>query len=159
MSAKPTSSPFIITTYHATVMTLWYMPSSSSHAFISSCFTFVCLSLLLFSLHGLLIQPLWPQSILIGCSTRLMFSKECPYWMVLMLVYVETAEGLVKPLVILPAAVMPLTSFINIFSRCHRPLCSRWFIHSHNPLYPHLTLQTNPTLFIPFIPLLFPPSN
>ena len=36
--------------------------------------------------------------------------------MVLMLVYVETAEGLVKPLVILPAAVMPLTSFILIFS-------------------------------------------
>ena len=39
--------------------------------------------------------------------------------MVLMLVYVETAEGLVKPLVILPAAIMPLTSFILIFPQCH----------------------------------------
>ena len=36
--------------------------------------------------------------------------------MVLMPVYVETAEGLVKPLVILPATIMPLTSFIIIFS-------------------------------------------
>ena len=39
-----------------------------------------------------------------------MFSKKCSYWMVLMPVYVEIAEGLVKPLVILPAAVMPLPS-------------------------------------------------
>ena len=52
----------------------------------------------------------------IGCSTCLMFSKKCPYWMVLMPVYVETAEGLVKPPVILPAAVMPLPPFILIFS-------------------------------------------
>ena len=44
--------------------------------------------------------------------------------MVLMPVYMETAEGLVKPLVILPAAVMPLTIFIIIFSQRHRPLCS-----------------------------------
>ena len=34
-------------------------------------------------------------------------------------VYMEMAEGLVKPLVILPAAIMPLTSFILIFSQCH----------------------------------------
>ena len=54
-----------------------------------------------------------------------MFSKKHPYWMVLMLVYMEMAEGLVKPLVILPAAVMPLSPFILIFSQCHRPLCSR----------------------------------
>ena len=39
-----------------------------------------------------------------------------PVWMVLMPVYVETAEGLVKPLVILPAAVMPLPPFILILS-------------------------------------------
>ena len=91
------------------------MPSSFSHAFNFLCFTFVCLSLLLFGLHGSLIQPLRLQSILIGCSTCLMFSKKCPYWMVLMPVYVETAEGSVKPLVILPAAIMPLSSFILIF--------------------------------------------
>ena len=35
--------------------------------------------------------------------------------MVLMLVYVEMAEDLVKPLVILPAAVMPLT-FLSLSS-------------------------------------------
>ena len=52
------------------------------------------------------------------------FSKKCPYWMVLMLVYMETAEGLVKPLVILPAAIMPLTSFSLILPRYHCPLCS-----------------------------------
>ena len=40
-------------------------------------------------------------------------------------VYVETAEGLVKPLVILPATVMPLPPFILIFPRQHRPPCSR----------------------------------
>ena len=44
-----------------------------------------------------------------------MFSKKRLYWMVLMPVYMETAEGLVKPLVILPAAVMPL-SFLSLFS-------------------------------------------
>ena len=35
--------------------------------------------------------------------------------MVLMPVYVETAEGLVKPLVILPATTMPLTFFYPYF--------------------------------------------
>ena len=35
--------------------------------------------------------------------------------MVLMPVYVEMAEGLVKPLVILPAAIMPLSS-LSLFS-------------------------------------------
>ena len=86
----------------------------------------ICMSfLLLFGLHGLPIQPLRLRSILIGCSTRLVFSKKHPYWMVLMPVYVEMAEGLVKPLVILPAAIMPLSSFILIFSRRHCPLCSR----------------------------------
>ena len=137
-------------THHTTITPLWYMPSSFSHAFNFSCFTFVCLSFLLFSSHGLPIQPLWLRSILIGCSTCLVFSKKCPYWMVLMPVYMETAEGLVKPLVILPAAVMSLTSFILIFSQHHCPLCSRWFIlfsqpttfllhltnHSHAPYHP-----------------------
>ena len=104
-----------------------------SHAFNSSCFTFVCLSLLLPGLHGSLIQPLWLWSILIGCSTHLLFSKKCPYWMVLMPVYVETAEGLVKPLVILPAAIMPLSSFILVFSWHHHPLCSCWFILFSQP--------------------------
>ena len=64
------------------------------------------------------------DTILIGCSTHLVFSKKHPYWMVLMPVYVEMAEGLVKPLVILPATIMPLTSFILIFSQHHHPLCS-----------------------------------
>ena len=45
--------------------------------------------------------------------------------MVLMPVYMEMAEGLVKPLVILPATVMPLSPFILIFSRPHHPLYSR----------------------------------
>ena len=82
----------------------------------------ICMSsLFLFSLHGLSIQPLWLWSILIRCSTCLVFSKKHPYWMVLMLVYVETAEGLVKPLVILPAAIMPLPPFILIFSRRYCP--------------------------------------
>ena len=95
-------------------------------------------SFLLFGLHGSPIQPLWLWSILIKCSTRLVFSKKHSYWMVLMPVYVETAEGLVKPLVILPTTVMPLSFFIPIFSRRHCPLCSNWFIHSHDPLHPVL---------------------
>ena len=100
-------------------------------------------SLLLFSLHGSLIQPLWLQSILIRCSTHLMFSKKHPYWMVLMPVYVETAEGLVKPLVILPAAVMPLTSFILVFSRHHCPLYSCWFTPFSQPTTPLLYLTNH----------------
>ena len=113
----------------------------------------ICMSLpLLFSLHGLPIQPLWLQSILIRCSTRLVFSKKCPYWMVLMPVYVETAEAFVKPLVILPATVMSLTSFIVIFSWHHRPLCSWWFTPSHDPLCPCFTLYITPTLLIAFVP-------
>ena len=62
-------------------------------------------------------------------------------WMVLMPVYVETAEGLVKPLVILPAAIMPLTTFIIIFSRHHHPLCSCSFTPFSRPTIPllHLT--------------------
>ena len=102
----------------------------------------ICMSLsLLFGLHGLPIQPLWLRSILIGCSTRLVFSKKRPYWMVLMLVYMETAEVLVKPLVILPAAVMHLPPFILIFSQCYHPLCLRWFIPFSQPtlLPPYLT--------------------
>ena len=115
-------------------------------------------SFLLFSLHGSPIQPLWLWSILIGCSTRLVFSKKRPYWMVLMPVYVETAEGLVKPLVILPAAIMPLPPFILIFSRHHCPLCSRWFIHSHDPLHPCCYLM-NPShtlycLCSPIVPVI-----
>ena len=102
----------------------------------------ICMSLfLLFGSHGSPIQPLWLRSILIGCSTCLVFSKKHPYWMVLMLVYVETAEGLVKPLVILPATVMPLTAFIIIFSRRHHSLCSCWFTPFSWPTTPppHLT--------------------
>ena len=119
----------------------------------------ICMSsLLLFGLHGLPIQPLWPQSILIGCSTHLVFSKKYPYWVVLMPVYVEMAEGLVKPLVILPAAIMPLTSFTLIFSWHHRPLYPSWFIPFSQPTFPHLTLQTVPTFFIAFVPLLLPSS-
>ena len=120
----------------------------------------ICMSsFLLFGSHGLLIQPLWLWSILIRCSTHLVFSKKRPYWMVLMPVYVEMAEGLVKPLVILPAAIMPLTSFILIFSWHHCPLCSHWFIlfsrpttsplhltnHSHTPYrpcFPIVSLQS-----------------
>ena len=67
-----------------------------------------------------------------------------------MLVYVETAEGLVKPLVILPAAIMPLSSFILIFSRRHRPLCSGRFIRSHDPLYPVLHYKPFPRSLSPF---------
>ena len=119
----------------------------------------ICMSsFLLFGLHGSLIQPLRLRSILIGCSTRLVFSKKHPYWMVSMPVYVEMAEGLVKPLVILPAAVMPLPPFILIFSRCHCPLCSHWFICSHDPLHPRFTLQIHPTLSVAFVPLMFPSS-
>ena len=158
--SKPTYPPFMTTTYYATITSLWYM-----HSFFLPCIQFsmfhVCMSSFLFlSLHGSPIQPSWLWSILIGRSTRLVFSKKRPYWMVLMPVYVETAEGLVKPLVILPAAVMPLSSFIPIFSRRHRPLCSCWFTpfsqpttppphltnHSHNP-YPlcshHYTINRN----------------
>ena len=78
--------------------------------------------------------------------------------MVLMPVYVETAEGLVKPLVILPAAVMPLPPFVLIFSRRHHPLVltNSFILTTH--FIPVITLQIPPTLFITFIPLLFPLS-
>ena len=124
------------------------------------CFMFhICMSFsLLFGLHGLPIQPLWLRSILIRCSTRLVFSKKRPYRMVLMPVYMETAEGLVKPLVILPAAIMPLTSFILIFSWHYHPLCSSWFIPFSWPTLPPLVSQTFPTLFIAFVLSLFPLS-
>ena len=134
----------MITTYHATITLLWYMLPSFFYAFNSSCFTFVCLPPFLFGLHGSPIQPLWLRSILIRCSTHLVFSKKHPYWMVLMLVYVETAEGLVKPLVILPAAIMPLSPFILIFSWQHHPLCSRWFILFSQPTSSPFYL-TNPS--------------
>ena len=131
---------------------VWYMRS-----FFLPCIQFfmfhVCMSSFLFlSLHGLPIQPSWLWSILIGCSTCLVFSKKRPYWMVLMPVYVETAEGLVKPLVILPAAVMPLSSFILIFSQHHRPLCSGWFIRSHDPLHPVLHYKSLPRSLSPLFP-------
>ena len=74
--------------------------------------------------------------------------------MVLMPVYVETAEGLVKPLVILPAAVMPLTLFLSLFS--HNvvvPFVLADSLLSHNPLHPRLTLRITPTLLIAFVPL------
>ena len=85
-------------------------------------------------------------------------AKKCLYWMVLMPVYVETAEGLVKPLVILPAAIMPLPPFILIFSQRHCPFVLADSFFSHDPLHPRFTLQINPTLFIAFVPLTFPLS-
>ena len=127
------------------------------HAFLlSPCIHFfmfhLCMSFsLLFGLHGSPIQPLWLRSILIGCSTRLIFSKKRLYWMVLMPVYVEMAEGLVKPLVILPAAVMPLSPFILIFSRRHCPLCSHWFTLFPWPTSTPLLSQIIPTLLIAFV--------
>ena len=59
--------------------------------------------------------------------------------MVLMLVYMEMAEGLVKPLVILPATIMLLTSFIII---------------SHNVIVPFVLADSFPlvTHFTPVSP-------
>ena len=68
-------------------------------------------------------------------------------------VYVETAEGLVKPLVILPAAVMHYLFFLSLLSHdvivpfvladsllSHDPLSPRYryksFPHSLSPLFP-----------------------
>ena len=105
-----------------------------------------------FSLHGSPIQPLWLQSILIGCSIRLMFSKKRPYWMVLMPVYVETAEGLVKPLVILPAAVMPYP-LLSLFS--HDVIVPFVFADSplsHNPLHPVSLYKSFPHSLSPLFP-------
>ena len=148
-SAKPTQPPFMITTHHATITPLWYMLSFFFPCIHSFMFHIYMPFSPLFGLHGSPIQPLWLQSILIGCSTRLVFSKKHPYWMVLMPVYVETAEGLVKPLVILPAAVMPLSFFILIFSQRHCPLCSGWFLRSHDPLHPALHYKSFPHLLSP----------
>ena len=71
-------------------------------------------------------------------------------------VYVETAEGLVKPLVILPAAVMPLSSFILTFSRRHRPFVLADSLLSHDPPHTRFSLQITPTLPIPFVPIILP---
>ena len=65
-----------------------------------------------------------------------MFSKKCPYWMVLMPVYVEMAEGLVKPLVILPAAVMPLPPLSLSSHDIIVPFTLTDSFLSHDPLYP-----------------------
>ena len=54
--------------------------------------------------------------------------------MVLMPVYVDTAEGFLKPLVILPAAIMPFPSFIVIFSQRHHPFVLADSFISHDPL-------------------------
>ena len=75
--------------------------------------------------------------------------------MVLMPVYVETAEGLVKPLVILPAAIMPLF-FLSLFS--HDVIAPPLFLLIHlfsQPTSPRFTLKITPTLVIAFVPLSF----
>ena len=124
------------------------MPSSFFPCIHSFMFHICMPFSLLFGLHGSLIQPLWLQSILIGCSTHLVFSKKHPYWMVLMPVYMETAEGLVKLLVILPATIMPLSSFILIFSWHHHPLCPSWFIPFSQPTLPPLYLTNLPHCYV-----------
>ena len=66
-----------------------------------------------FSLYSLLIQPLWLWSILIGCSTHLMFSKKWPSGMALMPVYIDTAEGLLKPLCYPPCCCYAFNFFYH----------------------------------------------
>ena len=73
--------------------------------------------------------------------------------MVLMPVYVETAEGLVKPLVTLPAAVMLLSLFSHDVIV---PFVLADSLLSHNPLHLRFTLQITPTLPIPFVPIVLP---
>ena len=159
--SRPTSPLFMITTHHDTSC---YNNAPMIHAFllfpcIHSFMFHICMSFSpFFGLHGSPIQPLWLWSILIGCSTCLVFSKKRPYWMVLMPVYMEMAEGLVKPLVILPATVMPLPPFILIFSRHHHPLCSSWFIPFSQPTSSlfHLTNRSHTPyrLCPPIVPII-----
>ena len=76
--------------------------------------------------------------------------------MVLMPVYMETAEGLVKPLVILPATIMPLP-FLSLPS--HDVIIPFVLADSFVPMThftPVDTLQIPPTLFIAFVPLFVP---
>ena len=75
--------------------------------------------------------------------------------MVLMPVYVETAEGLVKPLVTLPAAIMPLPLLSLSSHDVIVPFVLADSLLSHNPLHPHFTLQILPALLIVFVPLSF----
>ena len=76
--------------------------------------------------------------------------------MVLMPVYVDTAEGFRKPLVILPAAVMPFASFIIIFSQRHCPFVLADSLLSHDPLFTPLHLPITLTLLIAFVPFDLP---
>ena len=123
-STSPTPQSLCSWSQHITPQLYPYdicVPFLPMHSF-PSCFTFLCF-FLPFSSYSLPIQPLWPWSILIGHSTYLMFSKKQPYWMVLMPVYIGMAEGLLKPLVILPATIMSFAPFIIIFSSHHHLLC------------------------------------
>ena len=75
--------------------------------------------------------------------------------MVLMLVYMETAEGLVKPLVILPAAAMPLP-LLSLFS--HNiivPFVLADSFLSHNPLTPISPYKSFPHSLLPLFPYHF----
>ena len=78
--------------------------------------------------------------------------------MVLMPVYVETAEGLVKPLVILPAAVMPFVSLIFKFLMTSSSLLSL-LIHSFTrPTLPLIHLTNHSHTPYCLCSLLFPLS-
>ena len=70
----------------------------------------------------------------------------------------EMAEGLVKPLVILPAAVMPLPPLSLSSHDVIVPfvLADSFILTTH--FTPIVTLQIPPTLFIAFVPLLIPSS-
>ena len=71
-------------------------------------------------------------------------------------VYVETAEGLVKPLVILLAAIMPYL----LLSLSSHDIVVPFVLADSFVLTTHfisiLTLQTPPTLFITFVPPIVP---
>ena len=72
-----------------------------------------------------------------------------------MLVYVETAEGLVKPLVILPAAIMPLPFLSSLSHDVIVPFVLADSFAPTTHFIPVATLPIPPTLFIALVPLLF----
>ena len=147
----------MITTYHATIMPLWYMFSLLSHAFnFHVSHLYVPLSSLRLTwltnpAPVTSVYPNWMQytprvlqevSLLDGVDASVRGNGRR---------FSKTSRN---P----PCRRYAFILFYPYFLTTSSSLCPGWFIHSHDLLNPAVTLQINPTLLIAFVPLLIPSS-